>query len=245
MEIDWWTLAIQTINFLVVVWLLSRFLYRPIRRMIEEREASDRAAAEDARAKAEVADKLKAEYEQKLSDFAEEKRKREADLHVAVQREREEMLAAARKEAGQMREAARAEIEEARTQAVTGLRDDIAALATDLAKKALSGAADPAAGLETELDRQTEDALAAMKSDLGGGGTVTLVTATAPPDDTRTHLSATLAKRLGDGTGVAFETDPALIGGIVLRLPHHVLDASVARRLADAAGAMKEGGNDA
>ena len=58
MEIDWWTLAIQTVNFLVVVWLLSRFLYRPVRRMIEAREADDRKAAEDAAAKAAEAERL-------------------------------------------------------------------------------------------------------------------------------------------------------------------------------------------
>ena len=46
MEIDWWTLAIQTVNFLVVVWLLSRFLYRPVRRMIEAREAAKKASGE-------------------------------------------------------------------------------------------------------------------------------------------------------------------------------------------------------
>ena len=59
MEIDWWTLAIQTVNFLVVVWLLSRFLYRPVRRMIEAREADDRKAAEDAAAKAAEAERLR------------------------------------------------------------------------------------------------------------------------------------------------------------------------------------------
>ena len=39
MQIDWWTLALQTINFLVLVWLLTHFLYRPVRQVIAERKA--------------------------------------------------------------------------------------------------------------------------------------------------------------------------------------------------------------
>ena len=34
MRFDWWTLALQTVNFAVLVWLLHRFLYRPVLRMI-------------------------------------------------------------------------------------------------------------------------------------------------------------------------------------------------------------------
>ena len=51
MQIDWWTLGLQTINFLIVIWLLSRFLYRPVRKIIEEREAADQAASDEAEQK--------------------------------------------------------------------------------------------------------------------------------------------------------------------------------------------------
>jgi F-type H+-transporting ATPase subunit b len=113
MEIDWWTLALQTVNFLVVVWLLSRFLYRPVRRMIEAREAADRAAAEDAQKKTEEAENLRADYERRLTEFDELMRGREAELHYAMQREREQALSDARKDAEDVRATARAEIADA------------------------------------------------------------------------------------------------------------------------------------
>jgi len=56
-QIDWLTVAAQIVNFLVLVWLLQRFLYRPITRAMERREAAivaRRDAAEDARAQAEA-----------------------------------------------------------------------------------------------------------------------------------------------------------------------------------------------
>jgi F-type H+-transporting ATPase subunit b len=246
MEIDWWTLAIQTINFLVVVWLLRRFLYRPVRRMIEEREASDHAAAEDAQQKADEADRLRAEYERKLAQFEEEKRKHEAEFHASLRREREETLEAAHKDARSARDTARAEIEAARKRAVEGLRDDIAALAKGLATKALSGAvADPAARLGAELDALPDEALARMKQDVAEGGVATVVTANALSDEARQCLSSALGKRLGDAVEIGFDSDPDLIGGVVLRLPHGVLDASVAFRLDKAAATMTEGEDDA
>ena len=34
MPIDWWTLALQTVNVLILVWLLARFFCRPVAAMI-------------------------------------------------------------------------------------------------------------------------------------------------------------------------------------------------------------------
>lgn len=246
MEIDWWTLAIQTVNFLVVVWLLGRFLYHPVRRVIEERQASDRAAAEEARRKAAQADKLCADYERRLADFEEYKRVREAELHTAAQSEGEEIRAAARKAAEELRDTARSEVRQMRNQALTDLRGDIAALARDLASKALSGAAaDPVACLEAELGKQPVAALSRMREDLADGAPAIFISATALAEETQKHLVDTLAKYLGDRVAVTFETDAELFGGMVLRLPHGVLDGSVAARLAKAASAMIEDENDA
>src|SRR3546814_5264938 len=55
MQLDGWTLALQTVNFAVLVWLLQRFLYRPVLRLLDARRAQDAqrdAAAELARAEA-------------------------------------------------------------------------------------------------------------------------------------------------------------------------------------------------
>ena len=55
MHIDRWTLLLQTVNFTVLIWLLQRFLYRPIQRLSDARRAQiDRQFAE-ARALAEQA----------------------------------------------------------------------------------------------------------------------------------------------------------------------------------------------
>jgi F-type H+-transporting ATPase subunit b len=88
MEIDWLTVAAQIVNFLVLVWLLQRFLYRPITEAMARRE--DRiearlAEARDARARVE----------------AEAERLRETQ--EALDASREKVLRAARQEANDLR----------------------------------------------------------------------------------------------------------------------------------------------
>ena len=49
MQIDWLTVAAQIVNFLVLIWLLQRFLYRPITNAMARREARIEERLSDAR----------------------------------------------------------------------------------------------------------------------------------------------------------------------------------------------------
>ena len=51
MPIDWFTVVAQAINFLILVWLLKRFLYKPILHAIDEREKGIAAQLAQAEAK--------------------------------------------------------------------------------------------------------------------------------------------------------------------------------------------------
>ena len=251
MQIDWWTLALQTVNFLIVVWLLSRFLYRPIRRVIEEREAADRKASEAAEEKVEAAEKMRREYEARRAELAEAQRRKEAKLHAEMERERDALLEAARTEATKLVDEARERIGREREDALDDLGEQIAALAGDLARKALGegGALSGKALLErvtTHLDRLPEGDLADLRNDLAGGANgLALVTATPMPEPQRQAWRTAMATRLGDDAPIGFDTDPAILGGVELRFPHAVISFSVAERLQRAAQEMKAGDDGA
>ena len=55
MLIDWFTVSAQIVNFLILVWLLQRFLYRPILDAIDAREQRVAAALTKAEANKEEA----------------------------------------------------------------------------------------------------------------------------------------------------------------------------------------------
>lgn len=243
MQIDWWTLGLQTINFLVVVWLLSRFLYRPVRRIIDEREAADRKLSEEAQAKADEAEKAREAYEGKLAEFAEEQRRKEAELQRAMEGERDAALKDAREEADAMLSEARATLDREREDALSKLQSDIAGLAADLARKALvSGAGQNAALQQADayFDGLSPKDLADLQHDIAEPGTqVTVVTAEPLGADMQSSWRTGLANRFGGQVTVSFSVDPSILGGADIHFPHAVLNLSVAQRLKDAVDGMK------
>jgi F-type H+-transporting ATPase subunit b len=69
MLIDWFTVIAQAINFLILVWLMKRFLYRPILRAIDEREKKIAAELADADAKRVEAKQERDEYVRKNAEL--------------------------------------------------------------------------------------------------------------------------------------------------------------------------------
>jgi len=245
MHIDWWTLAFQVINFLVVVWLLSRLLFRPIRRVIEEREEADRKAAEAAQAKEDAAKAIQADYEARIATIADKQRQEEADLHKQMSAERDALLKAAHEEAETLLTRTRTEIEVERAQTVDDLRAEIGGLAAGLVQKAL-GAPDivaPEAALaqaQAHLKALAGADLHDLTADLAAeGAAITVASAGDLPEGLRQQWREVLQQRFGAEVGIGFAIDPALIAGAELRFPHAVLSFSVAARLQQAVKDLK------
>ena len=99
MTIDWWTLGFQTLNILILIWLLQRFFWKPISAMIAER----RIAAQKALADAEAArDKAKADLvdiDKTRAGFASERAKILAEAQAETERVSAAKLAEADKQA--------------------------------------------------------------------------------------------------------------------------------------------------
>ena len=62
MKLDWFTVAAQIGNFLLLLWLLKRFLYRPILAAMAARQQRVTAALAEAQAQAEAAEALQRDY---------------------------------------------------------------------------------------------------------------------------------------------------------------------------------------
>ena len=102
MLIDWFTVAAQAVNFLVLVWLLQHFLYKPILAAIDARENKIAAALTAAAARQAEAQKSRDEMTAKLKAFDAERAARLAQAKLEVQQEREQLLDAARHEAADL-----------------------------------------------------------------------------------------------------------------------------------------------
>jgi F-type H+-transporting ATPase subunit b len=89
MLINWFTVGAQAINFLILVWLLKRFLYKPILHAIDEREKAIAIQLADAEAKKAEAQKERDDFQRKNEAFDQqraENMKRAADEGNAERR---------------------------------------------------------------------------------------------------------------------------------------------------------------
>jgi F-type H+-transporting ATPase subunit b len=238
MGIDLFTLFAQVLNFLILLWLLRRFLWGPVTRVMAEREAgiaAAAAAAERARAEAEArAQALEAEH----SELRRARQAREARLEQELEGLREDRLEALSSEVVERRERARADLARERQDAEASLRRGVQALVSDALVRGwrdLAGT-DLEVALRTRfgehlatLDEEAHHALAVARE----RGELRIVSAGELDEAARATLLAALPEGSGDAPSPRFETDPALIAGVRLFAGHSLLDASVAARIDD------------
>jgi len=112
----------QLVSFLILVALLSRVGYRPIRRVLDERARRIRESVEEADATKREYENLRAEAEQELRSARQEAHKILVDAGMARDRLLEEARTEARREAASVAEETRARLEEDRKSMVEDLR---------------------------------------------------------------------------------------------------------------------------
>lgn len=133
-----WTLFAQILNFLILVVLLRAFAYKPVVNMLKARQDKIQESLDKADADAAEADKLLAQYKEKLAAATKkaEEIQKNAEKRAAEFREAEEQKVKADIE--QMKKAAQADIERDRAKAVEKLRVEIVSLSMAAAGKIIA-----------------------------------------------------------------------------------------------------------
>ena len=240
MHPNWWTIGLQSVNFGILVWLLHRFLYRPVLAMIDARKAEVARQFDSAKSAEELA-------KSKLAD-AEAAR-------AGIAAEREAALKVASAQAQEMAQAQQAQAERDAVALVNSTREALgaerAAALTEARRLALDLGADFARRLLAEVPMQyraeawiermeqyllglelaERDALARQ---LAAAVPLRVVTAGALSAATAVHWRERLLRSLGVSADVAFEVDPQLIAGAELHFPTAILRFSWQSALAAA-----------
>ena len=73
MRFDWWTLALQTVNVLILIWILARFFFRPIAHIIAKRQDEMNKLFADAEAARKHAADARIEAEKARTDLGAER----------------------------------------------------------------------------------------------------------------------------------------------------------------------------
>lgn len=223
---SYWTIALQAINFLVLVWLLQRFLYRPVLAVIERRRAiSEHALAEAAQAKAATEEVRHALEQERVTIVAERDRLLEKAATEA-ERERDGLLEKARNEAQALEVQTRRQLERERAEFNETIIAEAAKLAIEIASRLLA-TAKPSNPIEPFLERAA-DTIAAMPASerdrlLLPGEPLTLVSALYLDENQRAIAAARLGVAFGRPVLPSFMQSADLIQGIELRFPRAIL----------------------
>jgi F-type H+-transporting ATPase subunit b len=92
MLIDWFTVIAQAINFLILVWLLKRFLYKPILDAIDAREQRIAKTIADAAETQNAAQTLRNEFDRKIHQFNEDRQSLLHRMKEEVKDQRQKLL---------------------------------------------------------------------------------------------------------------------------------------------------------
>jgi F-type H+-transporting ATPase subunit b len=221
MKIDWFTIAAQAVNFLVLVWLMRRFLYKPILNAIDEREKRIAAKLANAEKIQTDATKERDEFEQKNSEFD---RQRDTLLRTATdeaQTERQKLIEQARNDAralqSQQRETLRNEQHSLRQAIGLRAQQEVFAITrktlADLAGTSLEArVCDVFTGRVRQIDGTEKENFAEALATMSGPALVR--SAFDLPDTQRLTIQNALNETFAADIELQFETAAGLIGGI-------------------------------
>lgn len=223
MLIDWFTVAAQALNFLVLVWLMKRFLYKPVLNAIDAREKRISTELANADAKKAEAQKEHDDFQKKNTQFDQERAGLMSRATGEAQAERQRLLDDARKAAdavsSKRHDALIAEEQHLHQAISRRTQQEVFAIA----RKALADLA--TVSLEERLgevfNRRLREMNGTPKAALGDALKASSVPGVVRstfdlPADQRAAIQNALNETFSAEVRVRFETAPDLIGGIEL-----------------------------
>lgn len=222
MHIDWWTLALQTVNVLILIWILGRFFFRPVADLLAKRRAEAVRLIAEADAARKEGEDLRAEAARQRADIDAQRDRLMAEARKAAEAEKASLLAAFSSELEQHRKDTTIAIERERAAMQRVMLDRASELSVDIARRLLkrlpAGAGFSAFldGLSVELGKlpaEVRDSLAGADRD----HPLEVVTASALDDKQAAKLRDVLHTALGGDPPMELSCDPALIAGFEIR----------------------------
>lgn len=221
MLIDWFTVFAQALNFLILVWLMQRFLYKPIQRAIDAREKRVAAVLAEADQKKAEAQKERELFQKKNEELERQRADLMDQMNDEVESERFRLLDDVRQAADDLQskrlEALRRDALELRQNIRRRTQQEVFAIA----RKTLADLA--TSGLEERMvdvfmrhlrelgEKEKAELKAAFQA---ASGPAIVRSAFAIPEAQQAALESVIGEQTGQRKPVCFEIAPLLVSGI-------------------------------
>jgi len=224
MQINWITFTAQTINFLVLVWLLKRFLYGPIVRAMEDREQQLAERRDEVTTAQQHAEQEAAEYHRRNEEWEQTREELLAEAGRDVESWKKQHLQQARGEVDQARKEWQQSIKRERNTFLRDLRQRAGRQVYQLTRRVMGKlcsvdleqqAVDTFADQLQQLDANKRHEIAATIRDLPHK--LLVETAFILSVEHRQQIETIIHEHLADAVALEFKVVPELICGIELK----------------------------
>ena len=234
MELDWVTFSLEIVNFLVLLWILKHFLYKPVLNIIAQRQAGINDKLEEANKKQTEAEQLKLQYTNRLTEWENEKKAARHKLDEEIDSLRQQRMQDLNQQLEMERQKAEAiqqrRLEQEKTQTqMTALYQGAAFTA-----KLLSQLASP------ELEKQLIDLFIAQLQDMPeqqqqtiqsnidpASNEIQVCSAYPLPQSVQQFLETALNKLVNKTITIKYTQDPNLIAGLRVSIGAFMLQANI------------------
>ncbi len=226
----YWLLA-QLIAFVALMVAMKALAYKPLAAMLEERRKRIEKGIEDAKAAAQARAEAEQEKEKILAEARQEARKIIAEAADVGKARKQEILAQAEEQARNIIREAEEQARKEKEVLLAHSRNEIIALAMAAAQRLVEVSLDEQRQREivTSFFTGIEKGQVPLVERAPQATVEKVVVTSALPlteEEKATYVEA-LRKRLGD-VQVVFETEPSILGGVVLKIGDFIVDDSIA-----------------
>ncbi len=238
MQINWFIVIAQIINFFILVWLLKRFLYKPILRAIDEREKKIVSQLEEAESKKNEAIREQADFQKKNEEFDCQRQMLMDQVVAEINKERQRLLEETRSEADLLRDNLKKSWFESREIMKREIRQKMQEEIFAIVRMTLSDLA------SRSLEEQSVNVFIRRLSELSeeekgqfihafqSGLSPVLIQCAFPlPEQQQEELVRVVSDILGGQPQYQFRTAPGIVSGIELTLNGYKLAWSIAEYL--------------
>jgi F-type H+-transporting ATPase subunit b len=231
LKINLSTLLLQVANFLIMAFIITRFIFKPLKEMLDKRAHRVTKAVDEAEKATHEAEALKLEYGKKRDNIDAEIVALKNEARIVIDETRQQMLQEAYEEIEAMRARAQEEIEQQRADALRLHRSKIGELVATLVQRMMEDILNPEvhrAYLNAFVDQLRSVQLEGRLS-TSGEETVSaeLITATPLAQEDKARIVTALETAASQPLDLAFRVDAGLITGAMIRLGDMLIDGSL------------------
>lgn len=242
MQISLFDIIAMVVNFFITLFLLQKFLYKPVMGIMEKRQAMVEETIRESETKMQEADELIETYRGRLEGIEDEGRTMLEKARKEAQETKERLLTGYRAEAEERRDAYFAEVEDQKESFEAALRRTLGTSSLRLARNILenlTGDDLEAKSFDTLLQRIRElpersDGIPARDASL------ILSSAKPVPEERRREVEKTLSDTLGSAQDIRYEVDEDLVIGYALNFESYTLQVNARKYLEETERAVME-----